>query len=252
MDNERFHAVKEAAIADTAKRFGLKGLDVAKRVGQAAFSEHPLPTWTKHLNRGVQGPAQMKPGYGPGPIDSFRSDPTASLKNKVIASAGGMGNAAKDLGHMVGEFGRELTLGSPITAAQAFKQRVQAQGVAGAFGGQLRDYYANPNMNPLAKGIGGWDRAGRLGSLALSAGLPALQLHSAITGPSETRGEATGGTIGGLLTAPFTARLGIPGMMLQGLGQQAGASVGHYVDKLRNPAPTLQPSYNTDRGVSPI
>ncbi len=242
MNSLIFHAVKTATLAETAKRYGLQGADTLKRIGTAAFSEHRLPEWTKHLPKGVSGPAQVHTGYGPGPIDSFRSDPTASLKNKLIAAAGGAGNTLKDVGHSVGEFGREMTLGSPITAGQAFKKRVQEHGVSKALGGQVRDYYAHPDLNPLAKGLNLKSRAGRLGGLALSAGLPAFQLHSAITGPSETRGESTGGALGGILTAPFTARLGIPGMALQGLGQQLGARAGRAIDHLRNPAPTIQPT----------
>ncbi len=240
MTPAQIHAVKTAAFRDVAARFGVRGMDALKRLGTAAFSEHKLPEYAGTATKrfaGMFGPKSMydqampamQKGYGPGMISSIRS----AMQNQgptgpTIAGAAARGalNTAKTVGHAVGEFGREMTLGSPVTAFNALKDKQQMLGGwKPAIKDHVKEFFAPSN-------------GGAMG-LALSAGLPAYQLYDAATHPdSDTRGSRLGGVAGSIAAMPFTSRLGYAGTLAQMGAARVGSAVGGVFDRSR-PAPQL-------------
>ena len=121
----------------------------------------------------------------------------------------GWGGKIRDFGGQVAEMGRDMVFGSPLTMANELK-KYQRQ--TGSTGRAVKRYYKNfywpgANKNP---GLG--DKFNRV----LSIGMPALDVYQAATGAPEDRAENLANAAVGLAGAPFTARLGIPGGMIQG------------------------------------
>lgn len=232
-----FHAVKVAAFADAAKRFGVasaQGLAALGAKVRPAFQSHALPTYHREEVVGGSGllarlAHKVHPslasltapslqtvehaGYGPGMLDAAR-DAWKTDKGSLPARAlEGLGNSVKTLGHGVADLVRGQTLGNPVDlAAQLAQHRADTGSWGGAVGRQLHHHYLHPQgRDPL--------------SLAFSLGLPAKQLYDATQDP-EHRGENVGGAVAGLATSPFTAHLGIPGGLVQaplvGLGRALG------------------------------
>jgi hypothetical protein len=255
VSSAQIHAVKTAAFRDVAARFGVRGLDALKRLGTAAFSEHKLPEYAGTATKrfaGMFGPKSvydaalpvMHKGYGPGVISSVRE----ALKNQSAtgptaagAAARGAWNTARTVGHAVGEFGREMTLGSPVTAFNALKaKQTELGGWKPALKEHVQEFFA-----PKGGGAMG---------LALSAGLPAYQLYDAATHPdSDTRGSRLGGVAGSIAAMPFTSRLGYAGTLAQMGAARAGSAIGGVFDRtpparqLPQGHQALQPPYSYAR-----
>lgn len=219
---QRLNAVKLAAQARVMRRYGLKDL----------FREH-----------------QIKPG-GKGVFDVL-GDAVSSIRHNGLRAgadslrqSGGLAgfgrsvaNTTKTVGKHVGEFGREAVFGSPITLKKQLADRYRQTGsVAKTVGGHAKDFYLSP-QSPL------WLRA-------LSLGLPALDLgNTALNGDPATRHGDIAHAVTGLAVAPFSARLGLLGVPLQGAAQEAGRRLGAKFDPKTPPPPT--PSWETLQAALP-
>jgi len=147
-------------------------------------------------------------------------------EHAVAPAAPGIANKAKAFGKHVAEFGREAVFGSPITVAQQLRDRYKQTGsVARTMGGHAKDFYLSPGSPTWLK--------------ALSVGMPALELGNvALRGDPETRKGDIAHAVAGMAAAPFTARLGLLGIPLQGAVQGAARYVGSKFDPRPAPAPT--------------
>lgn len=198
MTDPTLHAVKEAATADALRRFGVRSGAVAKR-----FFE-PLPLTE-------QGPGLIRSGW-----DAWKNRRNQGLGSIPGAAAKGLWRSTKGFGRGVAEIARELTLGSPFEVARELKHHYnQAGSIPGAMGRHMSNFYLQPNSGLLNQ--------------AFAAGLPALELHEATQDP-EHRGERVGGSLAGLAVSPFTARLGIPGALIQQPIQNLGRRIGRHFD----------------------
>ena len=132
-------------------------------------------------------------------------------------------------GRFVTEFGREGIFGSPVNMASELKRYKNRHGSwAKGLGDYMKNYYwsspgtvldaagkAVPRKNPNASP--GLDRALQLAALAQ----PAYDLYDAAKtdDPNVRRGDLAS-VVGGLVSAPFTSRLGIVGAVAQPAIQQ--------------------------------
>lgn len=124
----------------------------------------------------------------------------------------------RGFGHSALNVGRDMVFGSPVSLHHDLKRR--------GIGGYLKGYY----------GVG----KGNYGLLNTTMGLApaALQLYSATQAAPGDRARAYGQSAVQLAAAPFTARLGIPGMVLN-------QTLGNAVNWLfRKKQPTLAPETN--------
>lgn len=146
-------------------------------------------------------------------------------EHQIAPSAPGFANKAKTFGKHVAEFGREAVFGSPITVAKQLQDRYKQTGsVARAAGQHIKDFY-------LAPGSPTWLKA-------LSVGVPALELGNvALRGNPETRTGDIAHAVAGIAASPFTARLGLLGIPLQGAVQGAARYVGSKFDHRSAPPP---------------
>jgi hypothetical protein len=259
MPNEtgKFHAVKEAAIADAASKFGLRGMDVMRRLGQFLGSAHPA----------------LPKGYGPGLVDSLKNG--GPLLH-------GLGNNLKNMGHGLGEGIRSHLIGNPAEIVSRLKDRAGEIGGAGAIGEHVKHTFLPPDLTKpvigaagagasafqnstgglgqrlmdsvkgvgqgwqnASAGVSKWQQAGRAGLLGLNVGLPAYELYSAAKSP-ENRGRNIGSAIAGLGALPFTAHMGSPlagqfglglGSAVNHLARRAGGAVGSLFDSPTPPPP---------------
>lgn len=141
-----------------------------------------------------------------------------------------LAEGAKSFGRHVGEFGREFIFGSPVTLAEKLRERQQNTGSwAKALGGHAKDFYLNP------KDHWGWR--------ALNVGLPALELGNvALRGDPDTRKGDMAHALSGIAAAPFTSRLGIPGMVAQSAIQSGAQNLaGRFDRKAPQAAPPKVP-----------
>lgn len=147
--------------------------------------------------------------------------------NEIEKAGPGAWNKTKAFGKHVGEFGREMILGSPVTEYQKMKARYQQTGsMAKALGGHAKDFYITPESKF-------WT--------AVNVGMPALDLaNTALRGDPDTRKGDIAHGVAGIATAPFTSRLGVPGMLLQNAVQSGARSLGSRFDK-RPPSSTPPP-----------
>lgn len=127
-----------------------------------------------------------------------------------IAPAGpGVYNKLVTMGKHVGEMGRDMILGSPITMAQRLERNYRQTGSAPkALGKYIKDWYLDPNT-PLAL-------------RAISVGLPVATLGATLLhDPPEKRKEDLAAGLLGIAASPLTSRLGYPGMEMQTGAQNA-------------------------------
>jgi len=147
-------------------------------------------------------------------------------ENKIAPSKPGFWNKTKAFGKHVGEFGREMILGSPITEYQKMKARMAKPGVGlgRALAGHAKDFYITPDSKFFT---------------ALNVGMPAFDLgNTLLRGDPDTRKGDIAHGVAGIAAAPFTSRLGIPGMMIQQAVQSGAQSLGHRFDKAKDMTPT--------------
>lgn len=144
----------------------------------------------------------------------------------IAPAAPGFANKAKAFGKHVAEFGREAVFGSPLTVAKQLQDRYKQTGsVARTIGAHTKDFYLSPGSPTWLK--------------ALSLGMPALELGNiALRGDPETRKGDIAHAVAGMAAAPFTARLGLLGIPIQGAVQGAARYVGSKFDHKTAPAPT--------------
>jgi len=207
--DERLYAVKTAARERVFGQYGLSDL----------FREHIIPDDKGGLGD-LLGAAAEAGKANPG-------NPWQAAKQHVEQAGGGaaLRSAAKQtathLGKHVAEAGREAIFGSPITVGKQLQDRyAQTGSLAKTLGSHIKDHYWSPTASPWMK--------------ALSIGMPALELGNiALNGKPEARGGDLGHALTGLAAAPFTSRLGLPGMALQRLVQGAGRRVGSKFDQMR-------------------
>jgi hypothetical protein len=198
MTDSTLHAVKEAAVADALRRFGVRSGAVAKRLFQ------PLPLTE-------QGPGLIRSGW-----DAWKNRHSQGLNAIPAAAAKGLWRSTKGFGRGVAEIAREMTMGSPFEVAKELKNHyAQTGSIPKTIGRQMSHFYLHPNAGLL--------------NHAFSAGLPAMDLYQATQDP-EHRGERMGGSIAGLAVSPFTARLGIPGALIQQPIQNLGRRIGRHFD----------------------
>lgn len=147
-------------------------------------------------------------------------------EHTIAPAAPGVTNKAKAFGKHVAEFGREAVFGSPITVAKQLADRYKQTGsVARAMGGHAKDFYLSPGSPTWLK--------------ALSLGMPAMELGNiALRGDPETRKGDIAHAISGMAAAPFTARLGLLGIPVQGAVQGAARYLGSKFDPKPAPTPT--------------
>lgn len=147
-------------------------------------------------------------------------------ENKIAPSMPGVWNKTKAFGKHVGEFGREAILGSPITEYQKIKARMAKPGVGlgRALAGHAKDFYITPESKF-------WT--------AVNVGMPAFDLaNTALRGDPDTRKGDIARGVAGIAASPFTARLGIPGMIAQHYVQSGAQSLGHRFDKAKDMTPS--------------
>lgn len=151
-------------------------------------------------------------------------------ENKIEKAAPGVWNKTKAFGKHVGEFGREMILGSPITEYQKVKARMAKPGVGvgRALAGHAKDFYITPESKF-------WT--------AVNVGMPAFDLaNTALRGDPDTRKGDIARGVAGIAASPFTARLGVPGMIAQQAIQSGARSIGSRFDKGKPlPAPAVVP-----------
>lgn len=199
MHTPPFYAVKEAATADALRRFGLGTGRAVKRLFE------PLPLTDQ----------------GPGMLQSLRRAWRNRGSQTMGAGAAQVGQGlwrnTKSVGRGVGEIAREVTFGSPFEMWKELKNHYKQTGsIPQAAARHMGHFYVQPNAGLL--------------NLGLSLGFPASELYQAVTGPEEHSKERMGGLIAGLASAPFTARLGIPGGFIQRPIQQLGQRIGRHFD----------------------
>lgn len=221
-----FHGVKEAGVADTAKR-----------VGRFLFDEKAMPYHLSEVNTPQAGFFNRLVGktengvFDPNALGRFlgmsvegpstpvtRIGPPGSPFLPVQQGYGkGFGNWMKTVGHTLGEGLRERVFGSPLAVDRQLRER--------GYLGMARDMYM-PKGNPIGTAIG-------LAGPAMSA----LNIYR--QGPAH-RGANIGSTIAGLAAAPVTSRLGIPGaVLIQQPIQQVGRWLGSKFDKPQPQPPQL-------------
>lgn len=207
------HAVKLGGIAD---------------VGKALFDEHPLPKYQPQ-HPGQQTPGRLdklnpfgtdkgvQPGYTPGrlgrALGATPTGPHSVIAQPTPGYGTGAVNRLKTVGHQLGEIGREAVFGSPMAVNRELRAP-SLGGVAKNYLRSVRNFYTP--RDPLG--------------LMLGLGLPAASLYQAVNGDPNQRGANIGATLGGIATAPLTARLGIPGTLIQKPVQDLGAWIGGKFD----------------------
>lgn len=207
--------------------------------------------WQGPLPTGENAKALMKwapipeSGYGPGVLDLKGRIADAARQGNVrqaLSHVGeGLANTAKSMGHGVGEILRDQAFGSPI---DLHRQLTQSGDPLHAAGQHLKEFYL-----PSGSGVG------HKLQLAVSLGMPAYGLYQGLQyGGPEHRGKVIGSTAASLLASPFTARLGIPGMAVQGMASNLGGRLGGLFDPKTPDAPELQitsrrhaPTYSFDQ-----
>lgn len=207
--DERLYAVKTAARERVFGQYGLSDL----------FREHIIPEDKGGLGD-MLGAAAEAGKASPG-------NPWHAAKQHIEQAGGAAAlraaakQTATHLGKHVVEAGREAIFGSPITVGKQLQDRyAQTGSVAKAMGAHIKDHYWSPTASPWMK--------------ALAVGMPALELGNiALNGKPEQRGGDLAHALTGLAAAPFTSRLGLPGMALQRLVQSGGRMVGSKFDAMR-------------------
>ena len=141
----------------------------------------------------------------------------------------------KAVGHVGADVARDLTLGSPIDLANELSANKYRHGGSWpkALGQQVKNFYTVPGHGLGARAM-----------QALSLGLPAFELGHAAFGDRSHRGERLGGSLAGIATSPFVARLGIPGALIQAPAVAAGKRIGKLFDPTPAP-PTNPPDYTS-------
>jgi hypothetical protein len=254
--------------------YGAKSLGAAKDVGRFLFSHHPTPMWSRAnhdlvdsgrdwgalgnaldwaerkisksdaiihpTNTGPHTPVYRHPtmgwtsqesGYGPSVLDLKGRIVDAARSGNVrqaLSHVGeGLSNTGRSLGHGVGEILRDQVFGSPI---DLHRQLTEHGNPLRSAGQHLKEFYL-----PSGSGVG------HKLQLAASLGMPAYGLYQGLQyGGPENRGKVIGSTIASTLASPFTARLGIPGMAVQGLASNLGGRLGGLFDPKTPDAPELQ------------
>jgi len=146
-------------------------------------------------------------------------------EHQIAPSAPGALNKAKTFGKHVAEFGREAVFGSPLTVRKQLADRYKRTGsILRTLGGHAKGFYYDPKVHPLIRG--------------LSMGLPALELGNVLYhGDPATRKGDVAHALSGIAAAPFTARLGLLGIPLQGAAQAAARYAGSKLDPKPLPPP---------------
>jgi hypothetical protein len=135
---------------------------------------------------------------------------------------------------------RDLVFGSPIDVAREL--RAYGRTPNGFNTGQaLKRFYYRSIVPAASKNTPGWTRALNAGITGLNLGLPAAELYGAWKASPEDRPEAVGRATASIAAAPFTMRLGIPGMFLD----SALADVGGAIGRKFGPTPQVNPPATT-------
>lgn len=211
------HRVKLSAIPAGPAMPGQPNrlLGMAQNAGNFLLSEHPLPTYqapvTKAFNPGWirQNVFRQTPH---GEFSPIMRTATGYAPQQLLGYGQGWGNAAKTVGHGVGEAFRQFAVGSPLSVDRDLRTR--------GYGTMLRDFYG------LRRPTSGW---GALNT-AISVASPAIDLGKAVFGDRAERGANIGGAVSGALAAPITSRLGLPGALVQQPVQQFGRWIGSKFD----------------------
>lgn len=139
--------------------------------------------------------------------DLFREHPD-------IAPAGpGVYDKLVTFGKHIGDAGRDLIFGSPVSMAKKLEQNYQqTKSAPKALGKYVKDWYLDPSTPA-------WVRA-------LSVGVPLYGIGSSLlSSDREHMGENVAGSLVGLATSPLTSRLGPVGQDMN-LGAQRAAMRG--------------------------
>lgn len=215
--DERLYAVKTAARERVFGQYGLSDL----------FREHPVQPQGADAFEILGGAVQAGRNA---PRNPWRQAPAAAWRAAAnsMEQAGGLAGlrqgakeTARRFGHHIVESGREAVFGSPITVGKQLQDRyAQTGSLAKTLGHHVKDHYWSGHAPAWAK--------------ALAIGMPALELGNiALNGKPEQRGGDLAHALTGLAAAPFTSRLGLPGMALQRLVQGGGRMVGSKFDAMR-------------------
>lgn len=123
-------------------------------------------------------------------------------EHAIAPSAPGFYGKMVSTGKNIGEMGRDMIFGSPITFGKQLERNYRSTGSAPrALGKYIKDWYFAPNTS--------------LPMRALSLAFPVVGLGSALMAPAERRKEEVLASMAGLATSPFAMRLGSPGMDMQ-------------------------------------
>lgn len=152
-------------------------------------------------------------------------NPNVSVMSEVVP---GLKATGKNVAKQVGEVLREGVFGSPITLAKNLQERHIGNGSwTRSLAEHAKEFY-------LPKG-GGVFGAG------LSMAFPAYEGYQLATkGDPDHRGSDYAAFAASLATSPFSAHLGIPGMLLQAPVIQAARQLGSHFDA----KPTATPYAN--------
>lgn len=160
------------------------------------------------------------------------------FREHTIAPAGpGVLNKLVGIGKQVGEMGRDMVFGSPITMAQRLQRNYQQTGSAPkAVGKYIKDWYLDPST-PL------WMRA-------ISVGLPVAMLGSTvIQDPPERRKKDLAAGLLGIAASPLTARLGLAGADMQAGVQNAAIRGMQTLESPKEDLELVAPSRSSAPGV---
>jgi hypothetical protein len=221
MQTPPFHVVKEAAVTDALRRFGALGIAGAKKLFQP-------------MELKASGPGMFQSGY-----HAWKNRSVPGTGAVVPEALKGLWRTSKSVGKHVGEFAREATFGSPTVVAKQLAENYRHTGsIPGMLGKQIKDFYFTPGNSRAAQ--------------ALMLAFPAGDLTAAMQQDPEHRHEAIGGAIAGLVGAPFTARLGIPGAFIQKPIQDLGRSLGRRFDPPSYPSSQHLESFGSGELPHPV
>lgn len=236
-----FHGVKEAGVLDGA-------MAKARGLGRFLFDEHGLPF---HIADEVKAPTDFfhqriagttrdgffepnffgkhilgMSGYGAYqpvmPTRRMFATAAGSFGHKGVAFmpvapgyGKGVGNWAKNVGHVLGDGLRENIFGSPLAVDRQLREK--------GYLSMARDFYL-PKGNALGTALG------LVG--------PTMNAVSIARQGRTNLGRNVGGMVAGLAAAPVTSRLGLPGAVFV---QQPIQQVGQWLGSKFDPKPAKQP-----------
>lgn len=170
---------------------------------------------------------------------TFRRYGLSDLFREQALAPSGPGVLSKlvGAGKFVGEMGRDMVFGSPITLTQRLQRNYRQTGSAPkAVGKYIKDWYLDPNTPLLMR--------------AISVGLPVAMLGSTlIQDPPEKRKEDLAAGLLGIAASPLTARLGSAGADMQAGIQNAALRGIHALESSKDDLKLVAPSRSSAPGV---